>query len=286
MKISKPLTMTRICSYLVVLVLGFAGVAGAHETGVKHEEPSVATPAVSNAKERIRAKYSTDLTAARAAKEAYRALKRTESAQKQLAAVKTYGRKMFEVRQKVLADYPNRQRGKQCADADNQTINTSVAASQTILRSALANLDAATEVAAAKLIVKSAIEQTRVFAVFAPAANGLCRSSRLTAQIDLRLTKAINVLKVAGEQVESLTGHLTQARTEAMAAHNIYQELVAAPNYPDTAPAKAKFAQAKSHLDRAKDQLTAFKNALSALKQTLDAKSKLPPRNEKTEVVP
>lgn len=278
--------MTRqIYSWLLVLVLSLAPIASAHETDKPHEESAGNTPAASDAKSRIRAKHKEDLAAARAARDAYKESKRTESVAKQLAAIKEYGVKMFDVRQKVLASHPDRQKGEHCSTADKADIANSIAASQAILTTAKTELAAATKVDDAKQTIKSAVEQTRIFAVWAPAVNGLCRASRLIALIDGRLTKAVNVLKVAGRDVGPLTEHLAQARAKVVEAHDIYKGLVLAPNFPDTTPAKEKFAQAKNALNAAKGHLNEFKTLLKELKKALEG-SGSGTSHEKTEVTP
>lgn len=259
--------MRLICNLAVVvsLIVALGGSAWAEETTVTTDEPTTATTTTRQKTQSVRQENKAKLDQAKTALEELKIAKKADNQVRTLEKVKNYGNKAIGVRLEVLNNHSTRSQNWQCSEADKTAIANSVATLKTVLTTKQTELAAATEAEAARTIVKTAIEQTRIFMFWAPSTRGLCLASRLIALIDGRLTTTVSKLEVAKLNVTEIKAKMTEAKTKLTAAHDLYLVVVQASGGNDEAN-RTKLSQAKAAIQEAKKLLGEIKSAIGNLK--------------------
>lgn len=261
---------------VVSLIFALGGSAWAEETTASTDEPTTAVTATRQKAQSVRQENKAKLDQAKTALEELKVAKKADNQIRTLEKVKNYGNKAIAVRLEVLNNHSTRSQNWQCSEADKTAIAGSIATLKATLTAKQTELAAATEAEAARTIVKTAIEQTRIFMFWAPSTRGLCLASRLIALIDGRLTTTANKLEAAKLNVTEIKAKMTEARTKLTAAHDLYLAVIQTPGGQDETN-RTKLSQAKAAVSEAKKLLGEIKNGLADLKdeyqQTLKTSS-------------
>lgn len=259
---------TRLASSLA-LVLGLAllpVVAGAQSTPTPTATAVTATPTPATS---IRDKVKAERDARSAALDSYKASLKNATTTRKLAAAKDLANKLIDERIKAIEQATTAGNIKNCsaaAQADAAAVGATVTAN---LNGQKTKVTVATTLDQVKTIIKDGIiGQNHVFVAFLPAIRGMCASDSIIALIDGRLTTLVKTLKNAGLDTLALEKNLTDAKTAAKLAYDMFKKAAgntgAATYKDDLAAARAKLVEARAALAAAKDEAGKLKSQLEA----------------------
>lgn len=255
--------MARVtCKAIVlVIVLGFFSVSPV--AWAQNDSSSLSNSTSSATDATLGTNYKTELDQARSALTDLKAARQGQAEARQLSAAKAYGEKALAVRARVLATVTTRLREGGCPDAQQAMISTSLATAQQTITAAQTSLSNATTSSVAREIIKNAIEDTHVFAIFSPASSGLCVSARIGEFLDGKLAASLTKISAAGVDTTAVEAQVVEVKTDLTVVEDVFAALVKTPGISLT--------QGRAQLTDARAKLATIKTALTELKTSLES---------------